>query len=267
MNRILDPKAMEPMVRRSLGDEVRVYAHQARSDALLVDTPFYGRDGDAYTVLMTNPRDGVTRLSDGGSTLMRLSYTVNTDPITKGRARRFLDDALAAAEAHMDSGCFVIDCPTDKVGDGLFRLGQLITRVDDLHVLCRRRRRGAVGEELAHAILRIVPPEITEIEAIDHRFIDADLHPIDVRLRADVPVFLFDIPNVDKARLATIHLQHFSSERQNHPFRSIVVLETEHLPPSDKTRLRNAADATVPGADRDRELRKQLIDCGVPVAA
>ena len=72
------------------------------------------------------------------------------------------------------------------------------------------------------------------------------------------PLYLFGVPNRDKARLATIILQHLIAAGRD--FNSMIVFQNmSDLPRADVSRLTNAANDQVDSLDATDDLRRKLL--------
>ena len=72
------------------------------------------------------------------------------------------------------------------------------------------------------------------------------------------PLYLFGVPNRDKARLATIILQHLIAAGRD--FNSMIVFQNmADLPRADVSRLTNAANDQVDSLDAVDDLRRKLL--------
>ena len=75
--------------------------------------------------------------------------------------------------------------------------------------------------------------------------------------RDDVPLFLYGVPNRDKARLTTVMLSHF--HRYALPFASILVFENRaEIPRLDLARLSNVGGETVASLEAGEDLARKL---------
>lgn len=112
------------------------------SGHVMLDTPFCYPDGDRYPIYVTETQTGGFRLSDGGHTLMHFSYEHDIDKLLKGARRVLMDQAITQEGANYDesSGTFYVETSPDHLADGVFRLGQALTRVFSLSSLIQRRR-------------------------------------------------------------------------------------------------------------------------------
>ena len=75
---------------------------------------------------------------------------------------------------------------------------------------------------------------------------------------SQTPLYLFGVPSRDKARLATIILQHLIASGKD--FNSMIVFQNmADLPRPDVSRLTNAANDQVDSLDATDDLRRKLL--------
>jgi len=76
--------------------------------------------------------------------------------------------------------------------------------------------------------------------------------------KINTPLYLFGVPSRDKARLATIILQHLIAAGRD--FNSMIVFQNMgDLPRADVSRLTNAANDQVDSLDAADDLRRKLL--------
>jgi hypothetical protein len=87
---------------------------------------------------------------------------------------------------------------------------------------------------------------------------NAEDYPIDYRIKAKTdPLFLFGIPNRDKARLATIVLERLL--RAQAQFDSVLIFADQGaIPRSDLARLSNAGGEMIASLDAQDDLRRKV---------
>ena len=90
---------------------------------------------------------------------------------------------------------------------------------------------------------------------------NAEAYPVDYRIESssDVPLFLYGVPNRDKARLTTIMLAYF--HRQKLDFESIIVFENQadiHRP-TDLARLSDVGGEMISSLESTSDLSRKLL--------
>ncbi|MGB3524688.1 MAG: hypothetical protein WBB32_01850 [Flavobacteriales bacterium] len=84
-------------------------------------------------------------------------------------------------------------------------------------------------------------------------------YPIDWRIEGkNAPLFLFGIPNRDKARLTTIILEHLL--RANADFESLLIFADQgSIPKGDLARLSNVGGEMIASPDAEDDLRRKVL--------
>lgn len=248
---------MESTLCRALCGSVTV---QQREAALWrVDTPWTFPDGDGYSIYISPAPTGGLRISDQGLTLMRLSYENDLAKLREGTRGRLLAQVLADAGLMEDDGEFFLDSTADDLGANVLRLGQGLTRVHDLTFLNRVRAESTFYDDLREKLQSLVGSErLTEGYVVPGVANGGD-YPVDYFIQGgSVPLYLFGVPNRDKARLATIILQHLIGSRQD--FNSMIVYQNmADLPRPDLSRLTNAANDMIDSLDAADDFERKLL--------
>ena len=230
-----------------------------REDFWRVATPFVFPDGDSYSLYLKQLPSGGIRISDAGSTLLHLSYENDIDKFRDGTRGRLLQQILSESDLNEDDGDFFLDTPVGDLGTGIFRFGQALTRIHDLSFLNRLRTESTFYEDLRETLRSIVSVENLHEGYVVPEVPRAAEYPVDYSIDgAGVPLYLFGVPNRDKARLATIILQHLIAAGRD--FNSMIVFQNmSDLPRADVSRLTNAANDQVDSLDAAEDLRRKLL--------
>ena len=223
-----------------------------------VDTPFSFPDGDAYALYVEQLPVGGLRLSDKGATLMHLSYENDIEKFRDGTRNRLLQQILSESDVQENDGEFFLEIPASDLGHGVFRFGQALTRVHDLTFLNRLRVESTFYEDLRETLRGLVGAD-----ALRENYVAADVpraqdYPVDYKIEGGTqPLYLFGVPSRDKARLATIVLQHLIGA--GHQFNSIVVFQNmAELSRIDVSRLTNAANDQIDSLDARADLSRKI---------
>jgi len=115
----------------------KVSLRETKDGHIVVSTPFTFPDGDGYTIYLKRTATGGWRLSDMGSTLMRLSYEQDIDKLKDGTRSRFFEQIIAEMDLEDDGGELSLEIPPDRLGEGVSRFGQALTRIHDIRFLNR----------------------------------------------------------------------------------------------------------------------------------
>lgn len=253
----MDAKELEDMLCASLCAQAQVRASE--QGLWQVKTPFSYPDGDAYSLYVKQLPTGGLRVTDAGLTLMHLSYDNDIDKLRDGTRGRILQQILSESDLAEDAGEFFIDGPADQLGLNVFRFGQALTRVHDLTFLNRIRAESTFYEDLRELLKELVGPERLREGYVVPEVPRASEYPVDFFVSGgETPLYLFGVPSRDKARLATIILQHLIAA--NREFNSMIVFQNmAELPRADVSRLTNAANDQVDSLDAADDLRRKLL--------
>ncbi len=248
--------ALQRQLCEQLCTTVRV--EQRPDGTLMLDADFEFPDGDRYPIYLSETLGGI-RLSDRGETLMRISYDHDIDAFLTGSRGLLIERILAEERVSQDGGAFYVDAPIDRLSASLFRYGRALARVYDLTLHSRSPTGSTFYEDLADLIFETA--DETRIQR-DHQLSgipNAAAYLIDFRLegRRGGHVFLYGIPNRDKARLATIALSHF--HRHQLDFESILVFrEQAEIPRMDLARLSDVGGDMVSSLASREDLRQKI---------
>lgn len=253
----MNAEELEAVLCKSLCGQAQV---RASEDGLWqVKTPFSYPDGDAYSLYVKQLPTGGFRVTDAGLTLMHLSYDNDLDKIREGTRGKLLQQILSESDLAEDDGEFFIDGPADQLGFNVFRFGQALTRVHDLTFLNRVRAESTFYEDLRELLKALVGQDRLSEGYIVPDVPRATEYPVDFFVSgSQTPLYLFGVPSRDKARLATIILQHLIASGQD--FNSMIVFQNmADLPRPDVSRLTNAANDQVDSLDAADDLRRKLL--------
>ncbi len=253
----LDPTLLEKTLCERLCAHVRI--HTRADGVLLLDTPFTFPDGDHYPVYLSETRTGGVVLSDRGHTLMHISYEHDVDTLFTGTRAALREQVVSEAGIQERAGVFSVEVSPDQLAEALFRFGQALTKVYDLTLLGRGYVTSTFYEDLEAMLFTLVDAGSIEADYVPSEIEDGSRYPVDYRLwgKRARPVFLYGVPNRDKARLTTIILSHFLL--QGLSFESVIVFENQQeIPRLDLARLTNVADTAVASLAAKDDLGRKL---------
>jgi len=253
----LDVTSLGSLLCERLCQEIRL--DERPDGALLLRTNFEFPDGDRFPVHISEVSPGGVRLSDKGHTLMHLSYEHDVDLFLSGRRGVLLERIMAESGLEWDEGGFRLDTPISGLPDAIFRFGQGLTRIHDLSFLNRKNVKSTFYDELATRIREVVEPERVTKDYAPEELEAADAYRVDYRIRSEhgPQLFLFGVPNRDKARLATIMLAHF--HRNNLQFNSLIVFESQpEIPRLDLARLTDVGGEMISSLTSGVALRRKI---------
>lgn len=230
---------------------------RARGDLLTVSIPMVARDGDGLTAYLSRTTGG-WRISDAANTLMRLSYENDVNKLLGGGRGNLYAQILAESGLQEDDGELYLEVPANGLTQGLFNLGQGITRVEDLALWTTSRVESTFLEDLKTALLSFLPADRIEVDYLVPDLPGAENYPVDFCIHTGGrPLYLFGVNNQEKARLATIILQHL--QHNGSPFESMAVCaDFDAIPRKDRNRLMIAANDIVPQAADIASIRQKV---------
>ncbi|SAL73685.1 hypothetical protein AWB71_04710 [Caballeronia peredens] len=249
------PDAIKRLLCESWCSELEVAQD---GDALRLSMPLLEPDGDYVTVWLRQTMGG-WRIEDAGTTLMRASYDSDASALLRGPRRVLLDKMLAEYGARLaDDGQIVCESDEQLLGVSLLRYGQAMLRVNDLRSWNRTRVASTFFDDLKLSLTEIVGIDNVIENYRAPEVPDAADYPIDFSIRsARTPLFVFGVTSQERARLATIVLQHIDQYIER--FDSIVVFQDAGaIPGSDLRRLMNAANDMIDSIDAKAALAKKI---------
>jgi hypothetical protein len=226
-------------------------------DVLAVSLPISARDGDQFTAYLSRVSGG-WRISDSGTTMMRISYENDISKFYTGPREKLYRGILAESGLSEDEGEIFLEVPADKLIRGIFDLTQGLSRVEDLALWSRSRVESTFYSDLREAMRGILPPNAYE-EGYIPPIADGPSYVVDYRIKSEGrPVYLFGVNGKDKARLTTITLLHLKQFGEH--FESIIVCsDFSAIPKHDATRLMAAANDFVPSITDLSTFREKVL--------
>ena len=215
----------------------------------MISNPFSFPDGDQYSIYLQEIDGGKVRISDEANTMMRLSYYTDVGQSFKGSKGKLAAQILGEHKINEDNGNFYVDVSVEQISRGVFRLSQALNRIYDLFYLDRVPLTSPFYKDLKELLEQIVSDNPALHLAQDYRvpnLENSDNYIIDYSLkgRKEVPLFLFGVPDQDKAKRVTITLQYLFSHKV--PKSTLLIFENqEEIPPGHLSRL---IDANVAGS-------------------
>ena len=229
---------------------------------LMLRTHFEFPDGDGYPIYLSEPASGGLRLSDRGHTLMHISYEHDIDSFMDGTRGMLMERIMSESELQWDNGAFCFDTTPEQLPVALFKFGQALTRVYDLTMLSRSNVGSTFYDDLTNLLTSLVDEAKIQLD-YQPEVPNAQAYPVDYRIegKSDLPLFLYGIPNRDKARLATIMLSHF--HRHSFKFDSILVFANQsEIPRMDLARLSDVGGEMISSLASSDDLTRKLIQRG-----
>jgi hypothetical protein len=253
----LDVNKLQEMLCSLMCAEVKIRPKNGK--LLAVDTPFFFADGDPYQIYIKEMPGGVIRLTDMGHTMMHLSYDNDIDKFREGTRGNIFNQIKAETFIEEDNGEFFIDTPVENLGYNIFRLGQALTKINDLTFLNRARAESTFYEDLQEQLKKVVGEEKIVKDFYYNEMENSRDYPIDFKIDGKyAPLFLFGIPNKDKARLTTIILERLLRAKAD--FESILIFADQGaMPRQDLARLSNAGGEMIASLDAESDFSRKLL--------
>ena len=249
--------ALQSLLCERLCEEVRI--EQRPDGALMLQTHFEFPDGDRFPIHLSEAVSGGFRLSDRGHTLMHISYEHDTDSFMDGTRGMLLERIMGESGLQWDGGAFCLDTAPERLPETVFQFGQALTRIYDLTFLSRSNVGSTFYDDLADLLSRMVDED--KIQRDYHPEVpNAQVYPVDYRIegRGEVPLFLYGVPNRDKARLTTIMLSYF--HRHELAFESILVFEDQaDIPRKDLARLSDVGGDMISSLESHQDFNRKLL--------
>ncbi len=255
---MLDTNALQSLLCERLGEDVRV---EERPDGTaMVQTHFTFPDGDRFPIHLSRTPVGGLRLSDRGHTLMQISYDHDVDSFLEGTRGMLLERIMGETGLCWDGshGVLCLDTAPERLPESIIAFGQALTRVYDLTLLSHSSVGTTFYDDLADLLLILVD-EDRIVRDYQPDVPNAAAYRVDYRIegKSDVPLFLYGVPNCDKARLTTVMLSHF--HRHDLRFESILVFEDQAaMPRTDLARLSDVGGDMISSLNSLEDLVRKL---------
>ena len=252
----INPDDLQQRLCDQLCTAVRV--EQRPDGELMLVTGFEFPDGDRYPIYLSEALGGI-RLSDKGDTLMRISYDSDIDTFFAGSRGLLVERILGEERVSQDHGVFYLDTPADRLSDALFRYGRALTRIYNLTLHSKSRAASTFYDDLADLIFQTADEKRIQRDHLLPDIPNSEAYPIDYRFegKSGGQVFLYGVPNRDKARLITAILAHF--HRLQLDFDSILVFSDQaEIPRLDLARLSDVGGDMVSSLASSDDLRRKL---------
>ena len=227
--------------------------------ALMLRTHFKFPDGDGYPFHLTEAPSGGLRLSDHGHTLMHVSYEHDVDAFLNGTRGMLLERIVGESGLSYNEGAFTVESSPERLPEAIFSFGQALTRIYDLTLLSRSNVGSTFYDDLADYLGDHVDESKMQKDYLPE-VPNADAYPVDFKIegKSGIPLFLYGVPNRDKARLTTIMLGHF--HRHNLDFESIIVFENQaEIPRTDLARLSDVGGDMISSLESTGDLGRKLL--------
>ena len=248
-------------LQRLLGDQlcVEVGVEKRPDDTLMLRTHFRFPDGDSYPIHLSPTPSGGLRLSDRGHTLMHISYEHDVDSFIEGTRGMLLERIVHESGLQWEGGAFCFDTSLEQLPQAMFTFGQALTRIYDLTLLSRSSVTSTFYDDLADLLFNLVDEAIVQRD-YEPEVPNSQAYRVDYRIesKSGVPLFLYGIPNRDKARLTTIMLSYF--HRNELRFESLLVFADQaSIPRLDLARLSDVGGDMISSLASDESFSRKIL--------
>lgn len=225
------------LLRAQFNSHVGIRERRANLYQLIL--PLFHEDGDLVE-LYVEPLDvdqNRFRVTDLGSTLMRLSYTFELDTENK---QKIFNQILSEGGVQEESGQIFAVCSLDHLYMTIMQMHQVVSKVSAMRLYRRDVIRSLFYEEFGEFVeseLGLYHPQPKALPISERDDLEVDYaFPIGKH-----PVYLFAAKDASKVRLATISALEF--QKHQIPFRGFLVHENfESLNRKDVTRATSVMD-------------------------
>ena len=220
----------------------RIKLRERRPGIYQVFLPLYHDDGDMMDIYLQEAPSGKIRVSDFGSTMMRLSYSYDIDTDAK---MKILNAILKETRVSENNGTLSIDTSPEFLYPTILQLGQCEGRVMNMRLYRHSQIRSLFYENVKNYVL----------SGLSHFNPKEKIYPIDgheeyevdygLALEGKKPIYLFAVKENNAALRAALSCSQFQLKKLN--FTSIVVHENyEDLGRKERKMVIAAADKIFP---------------------
>jgi hypothetical protein len=236
-----------------------IHLNERNKNLIVVETPFFFPDGDPYQIYLKEMPNGIIRLTDMGHTFMHLSYENEVDKFREGTRGKIFNQILSEFSINEDNGEFYVETGINNLVINLFYLGQALTKINDLTFLNRARAESTFYEDLQESLYKIIPEQKIKKDYIYELMENAKDYPIDFLIEGKYnPLYVFGVPNKDKARLTTIILERLL--RSEVVFDSLLIFADQTIiPRPDLARLSNTGGEMIASLDAVDDFSRKLL--------
>jgi hypothetical protein len=194
-------------------------------DRYRVFTPFLFEDGDHLAIVLKR-ENSAWSLSDEGHTYMHLTYDLDEKDLHRGNRQKIITNALSVFQVEDRNGELMLTVRDNQFGDALFSFIQALMKIADVSFFTRERVRSTFLEDFRELLATIVPESRREFDWKDPHHDPQGMYSVDCRVNGmQRPLFVFALPNDDRARDTTIALLQF--EKWGLVHRSLGVFEDQ----------------------------------------
>lgn len=123
------------------------FSFYERNGKLYLISPFYYDDGDGLHIAIEPIDDNKFRITDEGTSLMRLTYDLDISQINKGTRKDVIDSLIGHYGIKDRLGEYVIETSKDNISDAVFRMVHFCIRISDIDFLSKGNVRNTFIED------------------------------------------------------------------------------------------------------------------------
>ncbi len=227
------------MLREAVCRSVAIF--EQGKDRYRVLTPFTFPDGDRFCPILQKTGSKWS-FSDDGSTFMRMTYRINDDSIMAGTRGKIIEQAIQSFGLTNTGGVLAITVNGGDFGSALYGFTQAVLRISDVALWNKQNPKSSFVEEFKQTIKDAVAAQSEYQFNWSDKLLDPkQVYPVDCRIAARLPLFIFGVHNEAKCDSATIVIQHYRKKIER--FNTVVIYESqEEIGRKNVARLTDVAD-------------------------
>ena len=167
--------------------------------------------------------------------------------------------SLVRANSSTTAACSTWTRHLSGLPEAIFKFGQALTRVYDLTLLSRSNVGSTFYDDLADSLMGLVDESKMQRD-YEPPVPNAEAYKVDYRIEgnSDTPLYVYGVPNRDKARLTTIVLGYF--HRHGIDFESVIVFENQtEIPRADLARLSDVGGDMVSSLESTEDFGRKIL--------
>lgn len=238
--------AMDPTseLRAAIAEQIGV--NVVDKDVFTVDVPWSFPDGDRCRVMVSKRGDGLWSVSDGGASIIRASYTDDTNLLDRGYVDRFRNMIQLYGLSEVDGELVAHD--SEDVGEAVFLVSQASIDAVQLSRLPREKvkpKKSHFQEKLGKLIRSAVPSDMVESDWTDETEDEDRLYPVSYRVNRTAlpPLFVLGVESNSECVHATMSCLFHKRFRRD--FRSAAIISPRaNFRRRERARLEHEVTAT-----------------------
>ena len=148
-------------------------------------SPFYYDDGDALHIAIEQLGENDFRVSDEGTSLMRLSYDLNIEQINNGTRKEVIDSLVDHYGVNDRIGEYIIRVDRDNLTDAIFRMMHFCIRIADIDFLNKQNVRNTFIEDFKREAHHYFSDDILKVDWFDKKHDESAQYSIDILIEKE----------------------------------------------------------------------------------